>query len=106
MTYSWTHRLSKPQRLNIMGIPMDDNIHGPTVVSGPTSGGIARNLSNLSMAELMQEKERIEAELTTLSNVLSSVGLYCRGTTLIEGTCPLIIVVIAWCEYEFLLNNI
>ncbi|OJJ49107.1 hypothetical protein ASPZODRAFT_1397650 [Penicilliopsis zonata CBS 506.65] len=43
-----------------MGIPMDDNIHAPTVPSGPASGG---------------EKERIEAELSALSSVLSSHGV-------------------------------
>lgn len=56
-----------------MGIPMDDDIHAPTVASGPTSGGALRDLGKLSMVELMQEKERIEAELSALSSVLDSV---------------------------------
>ncbi|KAJ5087012.1 26S proteasome non-ATPase regulatory subunit 9 [Penicillium alfredii] len=58
----------------IMGIPMDD-IHAPTVASGPTSGGVPRDLSKLSIVDLMQEKERIEAELSALSSVLSSHGV-------------------------------
>ncbi|KAF7122035.1 hypothetical protein CNMCM5793_009590 [Aspergillus hiratsukae] len=58
-----------------MGIPMNDNIHAPTVPSGPTSGGVPRDLSKLSMVDLMQEKERIEAELSALSAVLTSHGV-------------------------------
>lgn len=56
-----------------MGIPMDD-IHAPTVASGPSSGVAARDVSKMSMPDLMQEKERIEAELSALSNVLNSVS--------------------------------
>ncbi|EPS33171.1 hypothetical protein PDE_08133 [Penicillium oxalicum 114-2] len=58
-----------------MGILMDDNIHAPTVASGPTSGAAPRDFSKLTMPELMQEKERIEAELMALSSVLSSHGV-------------------------------
>lgn len=53
---------------------MDDNIHTPTVPSGPASGGVHRDLSKLSMVDLMQEKARIEEELSALSGVLSSVS--------------------------------
>lgn len=56
-----------------MGIPMDD-IHAPTVASGPSSGVAPRDVSKMSMPDLMQEKERIEAELSALSNVLNSVS--------------------------------
>lgn len=53
---------------------MDDNIHAPTVPSGPTTGRSAtRDLSKLSLTGLREEKERIEAELSALSSVLSSV---------------------------------
>ncbi|KAJ5781881.1 uncharacterized protein N7518_010364 [Penicillium psychrosexuale] len=54
---------------------MNDNIHAPTVASGPTSGVTPRDLSKLSMPDLMQEKERIEAELSALSSVLQSHGV-------------------------------
>ncbi|KKK21915.1 hypothetical protein P175DRAFT_0485135 [Aspergillus ochraceoroseus IBT 24754] len=65
-----------------MGIPMDSNIHAPTVSSGPTSGGIpARDLSKLSMTDLMKHKEKIEEELSALSSVLSSHGVN-MGTSL------------------------
>jgi 26S proteasome non-ATPase regulatory subunit 9 len=50
-----------------------DDIHAPTVASGPASGALPRDLSKLSMPELMQEKERIEEELSALSAVLQSV---------------------------------
>lgn len=56
-----------------MGLPMEDNIHAPTVASGPASGVPPRDLSTLSMPDLMQEKERIESELSALSSVLQSV---------------------------------
>ncbi|KAL2002803.1 hypothetical protein VTN02DRAFT_5905 [Thermoascus thermophilus] len=59
-----------------MGNPMDDNIHAPTVPSGPTTGRSAtRDLSKLSLNGLREEKERIEAELSALSSVLSSHGV-------------------------------
>ncbi|KAJ5779787.1 hypothetical protein N7457_007507 [Penicillium paradoxum] len=54
---------------------MDNNIHAPTVASGPVSGAVPRDLSKLSMPDLMQEKERIEAELSALSSVLQSHGV-------------------------------
>jgi 26S proteasome non-ATPase regulatory subunit 9 len=54
---------------------MNDNIHAPTVPSGPTSGGVTRDLFKLTMVDLMQEKERIEAELSALSAVLTSHGV-------------------------------
>ncbi|KAJ5930190.1 26S proteasome non-ATPase regulatory subunit 9 [Penicillium verhagenii] len=59
---------------------MGDNIHAPTVASGPTSGGIQRDWSKLSMPELMQEKEKIEEELKALSAVLTSHGVTMRST--------------------------
>ncbi|KAI9370865.1 hypothetical protein BJX61DRAFT_65159 [Aspergillus egyptiacus] len=58
-----------------MGIPMANNLHAPTVSSGPTSGGIPRDLSKLSMGDLMKHKERIEEELSALSSVLTSHGV-------------------------------
>ncbi|KAE8379958.1 hypothetical protein BDV26DRAFT_258297 [Aspergillus bertholletiae] len=55
---------------------MDDNMHAPTVASGPTTtGGADRDPSKLTMTELMQEKERIEEELSALSSVLTSHGV-------------------------------
>ncbi|KAL4932050.1 putative 26S proteasome non-ATPase regulatory subunit Nas2 [Aspergillus undulatus] len=58
-----------------MGIPMADNLHAPTVSSGSTSGGVPRDLSKLSMGDLMKHKEGIEEELSALSSVLSSHGV-------------------------------
>lgn len=58
-----------------MGIPMDGNLHAPTVASGPTSGGATGDdFSGFSMPALMQEKERMETELSALSGILSSVS--------------------------------
>ncbi|KAL2812498.1 hypothetical protein BJX63DRAFT_396484 [Aspergillus granulosus] len=59
-----------------MGIPMaNNNLHAPTVSSGSTSGGIPRDLSKLSMGDLMKHKENIEEELSALSSVLTSHGV-------------------------------
>lgn len=59
-----------------MGLPMDRDIHAPTVPSGPTTAGTGfRDLTKLSMVELMNEKERIEAELSAYSSVLTSVSM-------------------------------
>ncbi|KAL4821959.1 hypothetical protein BDW67DRAFT_149906 [Aspergillus spinulosporus] len=64
-----------------MGIPMANNLHAPTISSGSTSGGIPRDLSKLSMADLMKHKDRIEEELSALSSVLNSHGVN-MGTSL------------------------
>jgi 26S proteasome non-ATPase regulatory subunit 9 len=58
-----------------MGLHMDD-IHAPTVDSGPTSAGHANGVSKdqLSLRELIAEKERVEAELKALGQVLDSVS--------------------------------
>ncbi|RAO66484.1 uncharacterized protein BHQ10_002496 [Talaromyces amestolkiae] len=55
---------------------MNRDIHAPTVPSGPTTAGTGfRDLSKLSMVELMTEKDRIEAELSAYSSVLTSQGV-------------------------------
>jgi 26S proteasome non-ATPase regulatory subunit 9 len=57
-----------------MGSHMDD-LHAPTVASGPTTGGYSNGVSKaqLSLQELMAEKDRVEAELKALGQVLDSV---------------------------------
>lgn len=57
-----------------MGIRMDD-LHAPTVSSGPTSGGYSNGIpkEQLSLQELISEKERVETELKALGQVLDSV---------------------------------
>ncbi|KAF2751543.1 hypothetical protein M011DRAFT_464265 [Sporormia fimetaria CBS 119925] len=59
-----------------MGLHMDD-IHAPTVSSGPTSTGFSNGVSKdqLSLQELIAEKERVEAELKALGQVLDSHGV-------------------------------
>lgn len=83
---------------------MDDNIHAPTVASGPTSGGPARDVSKLSMPDLMQEKERIEAELSALSSVLDTVSL--PNVPLTPRKLLLLIrkLDIAWRDYELYID--
>ena len=53
-----------------------DDIHTPTVPSGPTTGQKAANgvdKDKLSLLDLMSEKTRVEDELTALGSVLDSV---------------------------------
>ena len=52
-----------------------DDIHAPTVSSGPVSGGYTNGVSKeqLSLQELIAEKDRVEAELKALGQVLDSV---------------------------------
>ena len=58
-----------------MGLHMDD-IHTPTVASGPTSGSepaYDTDKNKLSLMDLINEKTRVEGELSALGNVLDSV---------------------------------
>jgi 26S proteasome non-ATPase regulatory subunit 9 len=54
-----------------------DDIHAPTVSSGPTSGGYINGVSKeqLSLQELIAEKGRVETELKALGQVLDSVRM-------------------------------
>ena len=54
-----------------------DDIHTPTVPSGPTTGQRVANgvgKDKLSLMDLIAEKTRVEEELTALGSVLDSVG--------------------------------
>jgi 26S proteasome non-ATPase regulatory subunit 9 len=58
-----------------MGYRMDD-IHAPTVASGPSSAranGTGRD--NLSLPELIAQKDRVWSELSALGSILDSVCL-------------------------------
>ncbi|MCJ1272838.1 putative 26S proteasome regulatory subunit [Puttea exsequens] len=59
-----------------MGLRMDD-IHTPTVVSGPTSGQRVNGVDKdkLSLMEMISEKTRVEEELSALGSVLDSHGV-------------------------------
>jgi 26S proteasome non-ATPase regulatory subunit 9 len=52
-----------------------DDIHAPTVSSGPTSGGYTNGVpkEQLSLQELIAERDRVETELKALGQVLDSV---------------------------------
>ncbi|KAK6842409.1 pdz/dhr/glgf [Apiospora arundinis] len=60
-----------------MGLPLRmDNIHAPTIPSGPSSRPLANgNAAHLSFAELSQKKDNLEAELKALGGVLDSHGV-------------------------------
>lgn len=56
-----------------MGLRMDD-IHAPTVASGPTSRPTANGTTKkLTFSDLAAQKDNIEAELAALGSVLDSV---------------------------------
>lgn len=60
-----------------MGLNMD-NIHNPSVPSGPTTNQDTSNAegpNKVSLMDLMAQKEGIEAELSALGSVLDSVRL-------------------------------
>jgi hypothetical protein len=61
-----------------MGLPQRmENLHAPTVPSGPTSGLASTNgihTSGLTFPQLQAKKDNIEAELRALGSVLESVG--------------------------------
>ncbi|KAL2351501.1 26S proteasome non-ATPase regulatory subunit 9 [Cryomyces antarcticus] len=67
---------SLTQNTTPMGLSMDE-LHAPTVVSGPTSRGTSNGLpkEQSSLTELIAEKENVERELSTLSAVLDSHGV-------------------------------
>ncbi|CAO2657837.1 Nn.00g070970.m01.CDS01 [Neocucurbitaria sp. VM-36] len=65
-----------------------DDIHAPTVSSGPTSSGYSNGIpkEQLSLQELMAEKDRVEAELKSLGQVLDSHGVNMNtGLTTFDG---------------------
>ena len=52
-----------------------NNLHAPTIPSGPTSGPAQDGQSiQRTMAELQQKKANMEAELRALGGVLDSVS--------------------------------
>ncbi|KAK5624690.1 hypothetical protein RRF57_000406 [Xylaria bambusicola] len=61
----------------IMGLLLRmENIHAPTIPSGPTSHPITNgNAKQLSFVELQQKKNNMEAELKALGGVLDSHGV-------------------------------
>ena len=78
-----------------MGLPLRmDNIHAPTVPSGPSSRPLTNgSAAQLSFAELQLKKDTLEAELKALSGVLDSVGsprhtIAMSGAYLITNTAP------------------
>ncbi|KAH7065452.1 26S proteasome non-ATPase regulatory subunit 9 [Macrophomina phaseolina] len=56
-----------------------DDLHTPSVAAGPTSrvsNGVAKE--DMSLTELMAEKDRVQSELSALSSVLDSHGVNMR----------------------------
>lgn len=54
-----------------------ENLHAPTVQSGPTSGPASTNgtqTNGLTLAQLQSKKDNLEAEIRALGGVLDSVS--------------------------------
>jgi hypothetical protein len=72
-----------------MGLRMDD-IHAPTIASGPTSQPTANGTSKKqTLQDLSAQKENLEAELSALSSVLDSVSSCCKEQHLIRTSLTL-----------------
>ncbi|CAK3744811.1 26S proteasome non-ATPase regulatory subunit 9 [Lecanosticta acicola] len=70
-----------------MGLRIMDDIHAPTVSSGPTSQPTANGTSpKQSLRDLIAQKDDLEAELSALSSVLDSHGVNMNTSlTTIDG---------------------
>ncbi|KAF2139962.1 uncharacterized protein K452DRAFT_231398 [Aplosporella prunicola CBS 121167] len=57
-----------------------DDIHTPSVASGPATNGASNGVpkQEMSLVELIAEKQRIDSELSALSSVLDSHGVNMR----------------------------
>lgn len=75
-----------------MGLPLRmENLHAPTVPSGPTSGPVTNGIqtAGLSLAQLQTKKDNLEAEIRALSSVLDSVcssAVICHRVLLISSS--------------------
>lgn len=60
-----------------MGLPLRmENLHAPTVSSGPTSGPASNgDAAHLSFTELQRKKDAVEEELKALGGVLDTASL-------------------------------
>ena len=61
-----------------MGLPLYrnmDNLHAPTIPSGPTSAPATNGHAPQTFPELQRKKQNLEEELKALSGVLDSVRL-------------------------------
>ena len=91
-----------------MGLLMD-NIHTPTVPSGPTTGQRVANgvdKDKLSLMDLIAEKTRVEEELTALGSVLDSVCHDLQFCLLKRLATDWPFYFTAWRQHEYHPNNL
>lgn len=83
-----------------------DDIHAPTVASGPTSNGYSNGVSKeqLSLQELIAEKDRVETELKALGQVLDSVSQIRYEN--VYSDVPCLTCLAAWSQYEHWFNHL
>lgn len=86
-----------------------DDIHTPTVPSGPTTGQrVANGGSNekRSLMELVDEKTRVEEELSALGSVLDSVRFNLRSLRLESKIASNVFWSAARCQHEHKPHNL
>ena len=91
-----------------MGLHMDD-IHTPTVPSGPTTGQrVANGGSNekRSLMELIDEKTGVEEELSALGSVLDSVCFILRTLRLESKVASNMFWSVARGQHEYKPHNL
>lgn len=86
-THDTANSYSTATVIALMGFRMD-HIHAPTVGSGPTTQATSNgDEKQLSLQELIAQKENMEAELSALGSVLDSVSReYCTDDTLLTSS--------------------
>lgn len=81
-----------------MGLRMD-NIHAPTVASGPNSTQInGDGREKLSLPELIAQKDRVWSELSALGSVLDSVSS--ADSSRRQRFVRLTSIIAAWSQHE------
>ena len=86
-----------------------DDIHTPTVPSGPTTGqGVANGVDKdkLSLMDLIAEKTRVEEELTALGSVLDSVRHDLQYCLWKRPAADWSSSFTAWRQYEYYSDNL
>ena len=76
-------------------MPFMENLHAPTVPSGPTSAPATNGnrTAGLSFAQLQAKKDNLEAEIRALSSVLDSV---CAALSVEKNFLGVLTLYAAW----------
>lgn len=81
-----------------------NNIHAPTVASGEISSQQDGNQRQMSLQELIAEKDRVWSELSALGSVLDSVRLFFLAG--FQVCNELTVAATAWCDNDDVAHNV